>query len=178
MGKNLETSCEFKYWIDEIEKSLESGKLLPDYYNEGYKIGRYSVIIDKEIGSKLKVACKDSKFLIYSFLVASMEINLSKYMHNDTVTVGIPFYDKRDSNKIACSKILPLITNIDYKSTYKEFMIDIKNKISEIYKNQEFLNKSVLIESKAYKDIMELTSISICMRSFHEDKYINYIKDK
>ncbi|SFB48341.1 hypothetical protein, partial [Clostridium frigidicarnis] len=105
MEKDLKRFDGYRYWIDQIDRSTESEKFSWGYHNEEYKIGKYSTIIDNDSGLKLKTLCKDNKFLMYSFLVASMKINLSKYMCKKCITIGIPFYNIEDSRKIVYSKV-------------------------------------------------------------------------
>ncbi|MBN1040279.1 non-ribosomal peptide synthetase [Clostridium botulinum] len=175
MNDNLKESDESMYWMDELENSIKSENLLCDYFSEEYEIKKYSIDFNEVIGGKLKDICKGDMFLIYSFLVALMKINLSRYMYKKYLTIGIPCYITKNTKRILQNRVLPLTSDIDYEKTCKDYMIYIKNKISEIYMKQGLLKKSVLVESGVCNDVMDLTPINICMKGFHEERHINYI---
>ncbi|MBN1050272.1 amino acid adenylation domain-containing protein [Clostridium botulinum] len=175
MESNLVQRDRDKYWINELQSLQESERILCDYNIKGYKVEEHCIGIDKQILQRLQGICKANEFVMYSFLASVIKISLSKYMNKKNITIGIPVYRAKDSKTIMHSKVLPLTSNINDDESFKEYMFSIKNKILEIYKNQGDLNKSVLLESKVYNDIMDLTHINVCMRPFHEEKYINYI---
>ncbi|WBW96388.1 non-ribosomal peptide synthetase [Oceanirhabdus sp. W0125-5] len=176
MEKNELQFNSHKYWMKELMKAEESEKLKHDYYSDiSYKKEIYNISIDRDCGIKLSEMCKKNSFLIYSFLVSALKVNLSKYMFKKYITVGIPYFNPKNKRKLANSKVLPLSSYVDYEKTYKEYMKSIKEQILNVYKNQDFLNTSILSDSNVCKDIMEITAINICMKNLHEDKYINYI---
>ena len=163
-----------KYWVNKLS-ILEEEIIRCDYYSDEYNKGNYSIVIDEKITYKLNTICKGNAFLIYSFLVAAMKINLSKYMIKKFTTIGVPYYNIKNSKKIVYNKILPLTSEINCDKTYKEYMIKIKDEMLEIYKNCEFFKANILQETRGVIDVMQLTPVSISMKNFHEDKYINYI---
>ncbi|WP_291584138.1 amino acid adenylation domain-containing protein [Clostridium sp. UBA6640] len=175
MESNLVQRDMIKYWINELKSLQESDRNLCDYNREGYEARAHYISIDKQTVQRLQVTCKANDFVMYSFLVSAIKISLSKYMDKKNMTIGIPIYSSKDSRKIIYSKVLPLTSTLNDDESFKEYMLRIKNKILEIYKNQGYLNSAVLLESKVCNEVMDLTPINVCMRSFHEEKCINYI---
>ncbi|MBW9155186.1 amino acid adenylation domain-containing protein [Clostridium tagluense] len=171
----MKESYALAYWKESIRKAKESEVVKWDHENTSFEEGRYNLLIDKELGIKLNDMCKNNNLLVYTFLVSSLKINLSKHTFKKNMTIGIPSYNADDKKNFMLYKILPLTSYINYEDTYLEYMMSIKNEISETYKNQAYLSPDILLENGLSNDIMDLTPISICMKGLHQDKYINYI---
>ncbi|GMQ55845.1 hypothetical protein AN1V17_02370 [Vallitalea sediminicola] len=176
MEKDLTEKDNSNYWINELS-DLEEETVQWDYHKDGYKKAKYSIDIDGEMARKLNVICKGNMFLMYSFIVSAMKINLAKYTGKKSVTLGIPHYNLKKSKKVVYNKILPLTSQINHDKTYKEYMVTTKDKILEIYVNQDYLKKNILLEIAQCSDVRELTPVSIGMTNIHDEKHINYIVD-
>ncbi|NFC49158.1 non-ribosomal peptide synthetase, partial [Clostridium botulinum] len=165
------------YWNEQLKNLNNDEKFLWDYCDESlYKKGIYKEVFDKELGNKLNDICKDNNLLIYTFLVSTLKITVSKYMSKNNITIGIPCYSSQNARgNVHINKLLPLVSYIDHEMTYLEYMDFIKAKVLENYKNQAYLSSKILLQNGLPNDVMELTQISICMKGIHEDKDINYI---
>ncbi len=168
---------ELSYWNEQLKRLKDSEKFIWDYYDQSsYKKSIYKEILDKEYGNKLSDICKNNNLLIYTFLLSTLKIALSKYMIKNDIVIGIPRYSGQNNiKKVSINKLLPLISYIDDEKTYLEYMDSIKTIVLESYKNQAYLNSKILLQNNLPNDVMELTPISICMKGLHEDKDINYI---
>jgi len=165
------------YWNEQLKSLKDSEKFIWDYCDESpYKKSIYKEVLDKEYSNKLNDICKNNSLLLYTFLVSTLKITLSKYMSKNDIVIGIPCYSSKNNKGIVhINKLIPLVSYIDYENSYLECMDSIKTKILENYKNQVYLNSKVLLENGLPNDVMELTSISVCMKGLHEEKDINYI---
>ncbi|HCQ89746.1 MAG TPA: non-ribosomal peptide synthetase, partial [Clostridium sp.] len=168
---------ELSYWNEQLKILKDNERFIWDYCDESsYKKSIYKETFDKEYGDKLNDICKNNSLLIYTFLVSTLKITLSKYMGKNDIVIGIPRYaSKSNVGNMNINKLLPLVSYIDYEKTYLEYMDSIKTKVLESYKNQAYLNSKILLQNNLPNNVMELTPVSICMKGLHEDKDINYI---
>ncbi|WP_291567208.1 non-ribosomal peptide synthetase [Clostridium sp. UBA2485] len=168
---------DLNYWNEQFKNLKDNEKFIWDYSDESpYKKSIYKGIFDKEHGNKLSDICKNNSLLIYTFLVSTLKITLSKYMGKNDIVIGIPCYSNQNARaNMHINKLLPLVSCIDHEMTYLEYMGSIKAKVLNNYKNQAYLNSKALVQNGLSNDVMELTPISICMKGIHEDKDVDYI---
>ncbi|WP_291571170.1 non-ribosomal peptide synthetase, partial [Clostridium sp. UBA4548] len=168
---------ELSYWNEQLKNLSDSEKFIWDYCDEyPYKKSIYKEIFDKEHGNKLSNICKNNNLLIYTFLVSTLKITLSKYMGKNDIVIGIPCYSiQHNRGNAHINKLLPLVSYIDYEKTYLEYMDSIKTKVLGNYKNQAYLTSKILLQNGLPNDVFDLTQINVCMKELHEDKDINYI---
>jgi len=136
----------------------------------------YSAIVEKRYGDEIRGICKANKLLIYTFLVSAIKISLSKYLSQEDITIGIPCYNSEGKKKIVLNKVLPLTSCVGAEMTYLEYMMSIKDKILDTYKNQSYLSLA-LNRNEFQKDIMDVADICISMSGLHDKKHIEYINN-
>ncbi|EQB89765.1 hypothetical protein M918_18990 [Clostridium sp. BL8] len=165
------------HWNDQLKNLKSHEKFLWDYCDKSlYKKCIYKEVFDKEIGNTVSDICKNNNLLIYTFLVSTLKVTLSKYMGKNNIAIGIPCYSNQNMRgNVHINKLLPLVSYIDPEMTYLEYMGSIKAKVLENYKNQSYLSSKILVQNGLVNDVMELSPISICMKGLHEDIDINYI---
>ncbi|MCM3738302.1 amino acid adenylation domain-containing protein [Bacillus cytotoxicus] len=164
-----------KYWKEAIKVAKKSEEITWSNYDaELNEEGQYAISIDKCYSDRLKEICKNNDLVAYTFLVSVFKVSLSKYLLKKDITIGIPCYRSASQRRIMLNKVLPLSSNIDYDQSFSNYMLNIKNEILQIYKNQSDLNAKILQDEKI-NNLMELTPINICMKGLHQEKDIDYI---
>ncbi|MGM1050694.1 MAG: non-ribosomal peptide synthetase, partial [Bacillota bacterium] len=166
---------EREYWIKNLVESDKSIKLKRDYYDDtSYERNHYSIVVNEDSCIQLKEICKNNDFNIYCFLVSVLKVVLSRYMLENNITVGIPYFNPNNIRKNINCKVLPLTSYVDNEITFKQYMMDVKKQIQEMYRLQDFLKIGVVSEITGSTDTMELTSVNICMKGFHNKEIIEY----
>ena len=165
-----------QYWNEELKKLKEYEKINWGYYSKAVdNKAKYSISIKKEYSVKLNDICKNNNLMIYTFLVSALNITLSKFFMNKNVLIGIPYYSSQGKNIILNSRILPLISFIDYDKTYLEYMNSIKSKILELYRNQSYLTSKILLDNDLSNNLIDFIQTSIGMKGLHQNKDIKYL---
>ncbi len=173
--EEVKESAGLTYWENEIRKAKDIEKFeWNSLSGRGYSKGAYSALINTKNGTILNEICKGNNFLMYAFLVSAIKIGVAKYTAQKNTIIGIPSY-RTEEKRGSLNKVLPLVSYLDYESTYLEYMKFIKNKILTIYKTQDYLNSKILVENNFSNDVMELTTVTIAMKKLHQDKDIEYI---
>ncbi|MFJ8520736.1 condensation domain-containing protein, partial [Lysinibacillus xylanilyticus] len=173
--KGIKESDPIKYWKEAINKAMVSEEIKWSNSGKGSnEKGVYSILLDKYHCDKLKEISKNNNLITYTFLVSVLKICLSKYLHKNDITIGIPCYRSQNQKKIILNKVLPLTSSIDYNESFLSYMMIIKDEILQLYKNQSYLNPKIL-QDENINNMMELTSINICMKGLHDEKDIDYI---
>ncbi|MCH7324063.1 condensation domain-containing protein, partial [Solibacillus sp. MA9] len=170
--KEIKEHDPIKYWRKAIIKAKNSEEITWSHGEDSNEEGQYEIIIDKCYCDRLKEICKSNDLLAFTFIVSAFKVSLSKYLSKKDITVGIPCY--RPVGQVILNKVLPLTSNIDYDQTFSDYMMNIKNEMLQIYKNQSFLNTKIL-QDENINNLMELTPINICMKGLHQEKDIDYI---
>jgi len=165
------------YWIEAIESIKRSTKFKSDFYNNGYEKTINNVDIPSELAAKIKQLCKNNQFLMYTFLVAGISIELYKYSLTKGVAVGILGHKISGQDEIIRNKVLPLGIKVDAEYTCKEYMKDLRAKILKVYEMQDDLSLEYLKSKTICNDPMDISPISIGLKGFHSDKIINYVQD-
>ncbi|MCW1242734.1 condensation domain-containing protein, partial [Bacillus pretiosus] len=173
--KEIKEYDPIKYWeeIIKIAKKSEEVKW-SNHDEESNEEGQYEISIDKCHSDKLKELCKNNNLVAYTFLVSIFKVSLSKCLLKKDMTIGIPCYRSTGEKRVMLNKVLPLSSNIDYNQTFANYMLNIKDKILRIYKNQTYLNSKIL-QAENINNLMDLTPINICMKELHQKKDIEYI---
>ncbi|OUA11478.1 non-ribosomal peptide synthetase, partial [Bacillus thuringiensis] len=173
--KEIKEYDPIKYWeeIIKIAKKSEEVKW-SNHDEESNEEGQYEISIDKCHSDKLKELCKNNNLVAYTFLVSIFKVSLSKCLLKKDMTIGIPCYRSTGEKRVMLNKVLPLSSSIDYNQTFANYMLNIKDKILRIYKNQTYLNSKIL-QAENINNLMDLTPINICMKELHQKKDIEYI---
>ncbi|RIU88106.1 condensation domain-containing protein, partial [Oceanobacillus picturae] len=165
-----------KYWKEEIAKAKAIEKIeWGSYSTESNEKGQYLISIDKYYCNKLKELCKNNNLMMYTFLVSVLNVTISKYLSNKDITIGVPCYRAANQKRVMLNKVLPLTSNINIEESFVDYMLNTKNSILRLYKNQSYLNSKLLQNENISSDLMELTPINVCMRGLHDEIDIEYI---
>ncbi|WP_346940202.1 amino acid adenylation domain-containing protein [uncultured Clostridium sp.] len=164
-----------EYWYKEIETAKKSSKLMYDTYSNTYAKKIYKTEVDLETSKKINILCKNNDFLMYTFLVAGLSIELYKYGVINNVALGILGHKLKEQDEIVRNKVLPLNIAVDSKFTCREYMNSTRRKILELYKYQDKLNMEYVRSKKICEDIIDVAPITINLKGFNDESSINYV---
>ncbi|RKD31342.1 non-ribosomal peptide synthetase [Lacrimispora algidixylanolytica] len=171
MDKNLLAT---NYWKNEIKQSLNSEKIILSHFNDvTNRSAKYKMTIEGSTVIALNNICGNNKLLMYVFFVSVFNITLYKYFMENDFVVGIASYKGR-LGKIENNILLPLVSELHEEYVYEDYMRNIKNKISNHYKYQDYLTSQSLLDS-GVKEVLNIASANICMRELHSEKLIDLV---
>ncbi|MHB8063934.1 MAG: condensation domain-containing protein, partial [Ruminiclostridium sp.] len=163
-----------EFWNNAINKARECESIswsnLSTHSNE---YGFCSISLDQRICREMNLICKNNNLAEFTLLIAVFMISLSKYSMNMDISVGIPCYRDKKQRTLLVSRVLPVSVSLN-NCSFIEYMVEVKNEILGVYKNQSLLNSKIL-QDNSVNSLLELTPINICMKGLHDQKDIDYM---
>src|SRR5581483_7512859 len=128
-----------------------------------YQKDHVSIILADMTYTQLIKLANNSKFLVYTFLMAALKICIFKYRKDTTSVIGSPSVNPGRKNALA------IIDHIDDKETFKEFLLRVRKTLSEAYQNQNYPFKYLIndLHLEDVKGRFPLFNILIALNDFH-----------
>ena len=134
-----------KYWVHQFEGEIPVLDMPLNYQRpaiqafEGNKV--YS-LLDSDIRKQIEIKAQSMGVTPYMLLLSAFYILLSKYTSQDDIVVGTPAASRNIANT---ENIIGMFVNtlalrkeIDSKSSFKEFVLQVKEKMLNSYKYQTY----------------------------------------
>lgn len=128
------------YWIQKLSGELGAPGLRPDFERPAVDAGRLKItelIISDEVQHKLSRLTKGSPFLSYTILLAALNVCLHKYTGAETIIIGSPAR-RREEQDDAQANALPIVSGIDRQTTFKEFLMNLRETLVDAYSHQNY----------------------------------------
>lgn len=141
----LLSSKEFRFrrvfWNDYLV-SVDSNTLLKQYGLEmsGNDYSTASLKTDSSVAEMINRISGKNKMLTYVIFLSLVEYLLHRYTGEKQVVVFIP----EQSSKYGFNRSLPLLTEIRGEMAYREYLGEVKNRLAEVIKNQEYPIEQVI----------------------------------
>ncbi len=166
-----------EYWSHFTTDDVERVRIPYDFSEKfEYKKSSYTISLNDKSRKVLNDISGDNDILMYIIFLAGLSIQVYKYTGYEKSVIGIPVYeDDIEDNIVINNSVLPLKFNLNDNISIKELIINLKNGVLEIYKNQYCNLDNILKNSNIGTNVMELTPISIYMNSLHKSKHTDYI---
>lgn len=127
-----------EFWLEQLSGEKSSNMLLPDVLRTPNMmqpaIGMVETNIDDDTFRSLTQYCKESDFLWYCFLFAGLNVCLYKYSGYQDFLIGSPHQDEMSKNE----SILPIRSEIDSEMSFKEWVLQVKERLAVAYEFQQF----------------------------------------
>lgn len=162
-----------EYWVSKLSQNIEDSNIRLDYQRDsGDKENTKSIDINitGEIYQKLRKLTGGSSFLLYTMLMAALEICLHKYTGNSAVVVGSPTC-KTTGNKSIQRNALTIVAKIDRRQSFREFLLIIRQTLLDAYKNQQYPFER-LVQDLALGNIehkFPLFDVALTLTDIHDD---------
>ncbi len=132
------------YWIQKLSGELGTSGLRPDFERPAGAAGRLHTVeltISADVQRKLSKLTKDSPFLSYTILLAALNVCLHKYTGAETILVGSPARRREEDEQI---NALPIVSHIDRRVKFKEFLMSLRETLVEAYSHQSYPYKRLV----------------------------------
>lgn len=149
----LLSSKEFRFrrvfWNDYLI-SVDSNTLLKQYGLEqaGNDYSIVSLKTDFSVAYMINRISGKNRMLTYAIFLSLVEYLLHRYTGEKQVVVFIP----EQNSKYGFNRCLPLLTEIRGEMAYREYLSEVKNRLAEVIKNQEYPIEQVLEHLDEGKD--------------------------
>jgi tyrocidine synthetase III len=151
-GKN-----DLQFWKEKLGENFSPTKIASktdskglDYYEGDYN----NFYIPDKIKNKVDTFCRSKKVTSFHFYSAIFSLLLKKYSGNNKITFGTPFSCRNDAkynDVVGCFiNTLPVVLEVEDKSTFEELLIETACEITEVFKRQNYPAEKIAEELKLH----------------------------
>ncbi len=134
------------YWLKVIDTELQPVELPLDFKRDDHsQKGMHSIkiAVPGELARKVFSLCKKSDLTLYVFLLAAFKVFLYRYTRNDQTLVASPLLkvsagDDGTAEPFKYNKRIFFRDMVNTGLTFKELLLETKNKTLEAYRNQNY----------------------------------------
>ena len=134
-----------KYWTDQFKDEIPVLNIPSNYARpaiQNFEGKRIHSFINKKISKKIKQICNTLNITPYMLLLSCYYILLSKYTSQDDIVIGSPIVGRTTSQSYNLIGVfintLALRNKIDDSSSFKDFVLNIKEKMLKAYEYQTY----------------------------------------
>ncbi|MEW9697560.1 amino acid adenylation domain-containing protein [Paenibacillus sp. SI8] len=129
-----------------------------------------------EVSQKIKSISKHSNMAIYALLLTGIHALLHKYTGENTIIIGTPTMEEKNSNLSLSNKFLILKNQIDSESSFKSLFNQVKSGLSEAIQHQRIPFRKMVERLDIQYDSNHLPIIDTIV-SLHELHSFDYEND-
>jgi len=161
------------YWLKQFSRELQPTNLKLDYSRDDTAAPEMETVEFGLMGSifrKLAQVSNNSQFLLYRTLMAGLQICLHKHTSNNVVVVGTPPLRINGAPNQSLNA-LPVLSEIDPHISFREFLVNVRETLSQVYKNQDYpfgrLSRDLKLTPPENR--CALFDVSIMLANIHTD---------
>jgi len=168
------------YWLNKLSGEIVKSRFPYDHKKAFVDETRQEIItfkFSRDVSSRLLKIGNGYLPNLYIILTAGVVLLLAKYTGNKDIMVGTPVL-KQDIKRNLINTILVIKNRVAGEMTFKEFLKQVRQTISEAAENQNYP-----IETLVYKlnlefnqDDFPLFDVAVLLKNIHDKEYLHPIK--
>jgi amino acid adenylation domain-containing protein len=163
---------EREYWLGKLSAELPPSGLQPDYTRPADSVSETADLelrFPPELSRKLLKLTGNSSFLLYTSLLATFNVCLSKYVGQPTVVVGSPAL-KDDAKAARVNNALAIVCEADGQSSFKQLLVRTRETLLEAYARQRYPFQRLIKDLRltAAENRAALFDIVLLLEGLHE----------
>jgi len=134
--------------------------------------------ISREVSSRLVELSKGLDYAVHMILTAVVGLLLHKYTGNKDIILGAPIYKQENADETQfVNTVLPLRNQPEEKMTFKEYLLQVKQTITEAEENQNYPLETLLyhLDMQASHQEFPLFDVAVLLENIHHRTYIQHI---
>jgi non-ribosomal peptide synthetase component F len=161
------------YWLKSLSREFQPSNLRLDFNRAGTSTRQMETVefsFSDWLFHKLARVSGRSQFLLYTTLMAGLQICLHKHTLNKLVVVGSPSR-RRDGASSQSLNALPILSEIDTQIPFREFLVSVRETLNQAYKNQNYPYDRLLRDLKLTQpeNRCALFDVSLALTNIHMD---------
>lgn len=166
------------YWLNQLSGELPETNFITDYIRPSQSCGRnrsVQFVLDKAVSQAVLTVCNGSHISVYVFFLSIVNILLAKYTSHSDLIVGIPVLENHAHSDSSANTVLPLRTRIKQDLTFKDVLLQVKERTVGAYVNQNYPVDRItqLLELPSYQNRCALFDVVVVLETIHNyDKAI------
>ncbi len=174
---------ERQYWLKKMSGYPGKSSFTYDNSEEGSEANRddsITFIFSKNMNERLAALSRGSDEALHLVLLTALVLLLEKYTGNNDITVAIPVYSDPNSQGEFINTVLPIRTQIENNTTFKELLFKVRETVIEA---NEHLNYPIEVLAEQLNlsfstGDFPLFDIALLVRNIHDKKYLRHIHFK
>ncbi|WP_281819881.1 AMP-binding protein, partial [Vallitalea longa] len=168
-----------KFWSNQFSGNIEKTHFPFDYYENNYtdnNIASVDFTLSKHISNKIMSICAGSDNNIFAFLVTNVIGLLYRYSGKKESIIGIPINKQLGKERLLNTSLF-IRNDITDSMSYKELLVQVRNSIRDVNKNQNYHVRGLLSELGFSTDKQEsnLAHVKIMYDNIHFKDYLDNI---
>ncbi|MCK4980145.1 MAG: AMP-binding protein, partial [Candidatus Delongbacteria bacterium] len=176
-----------EYWKNEYIDEIPVLNLPYDYSRpteQSYDGASISFKLEEDLSNKIKFICKDANTTSYMVFLSIFTVLLSKLSGQEDIVIGSPITGREHSDLF---NIIGVFVNTlairNYPNgelTYKEFLKNVKNRVSKAFDNQLYQFEDLVDNVKVKRDIGRnpIFDVSLDLQTINEEFSDSILSDK
>jgi amino acid adenylation domain-containing protein/non-ribosomal peptide synthase protein (TIGR01720 family) len=164
-----------RYWLNKLSGELSEIRLLGDFPGtRQYKPAHLKISFSSDLTEKIMHISKNNDLSLVVMALASFKILLYRYTGQRDIVVSTPIFNTLSQEY---NKWILLRDIIDSQATFKELLIEVKQTVSDAYKNQHYPFRR-LIEHLNKGKAFSLFRMVLLLESIQDKAFISDIIDE
>jgi fengycin family lipopeptide synthetase D len=164
-----------KYWMNKLSGELTEIRLVGDFPNtRQYKPAHFTMTFSSDLAEKIMRITKHNDLSLVVMVLASFKILLYRYTGQRDIVVSTPIFNKLSQEY---NKWILLRDIIDSQAAFKDLLIEVKQTVSDAYKNQHYPFRR-LIEHLNIGNVFSLFRVVLLLENIQEKAFISDIIDE
>lgn len=169
-----------EYWLDKLSGELVKSNFPYDHktdVNDKHHTQKERYTLDGEIFTRLMQLRNNSDPRLHMVLVAAINILIHRCIGIDDIIVGTTI-DKQDSDEEFINTLLPLRNRIEDHTTFKQFLLQVKNSVSGAVENQNYSIEELFNQLTRVTGghIDSLFDVVVLLENIQDKKYLHNIQ--
>src|SRR5215211_4074969 len=122
-----ESEASRNYWVEKLAREAGPSNLILDYERSNeysYEAGSVEIVLPEDLLQKLIALTKDSSFLIYTILLAALNVCLHKYTGSSSIVIGSPSR-KQNNGGMPRPNALAIVNDIDASLSVRQLLLNM-----------------------------------------------------
>ncbi len=159
------------YWLKKLEGRVVGSNIKLDYErpaNYEAELDALRIELPAEAYARLRRLTNDSALLLYTTLLAVLEVCLYRHTGNERVVVGSPVKRKEDGSAPASGAVV-IVEEIDGEASFRDLLLKVRQNLVEAYANQDYPFERVLrdLGVEDSENRCPLFNIVLALQNFH-----------
>jgi non-ribosomal peptide synthetase component F len=170
---DLDLKEQKEFWETMLSRMARASGLKPDYernYGEPPLGGEFRIELTGDLYLRLRKLSKGGSFLLYTTLMAGLNVCLYKHTGNPTVLVCSPTR-KRPDVAVLQTALLPIVNEVPDRQSFQDQLVSVRQTLRDVYARQHYPLEQ-LVGEKGLENVLSqrpLVNLVLSLKDIHND---------